>query len=647
MCGIAGFWRIAGLDGSAELQIHNMTQSIAKRGPDATGHWIDQDAGIALGHRRLSILDLSPAGAQPMISANGRFVIIFNGEIYNFGDLRKALEDEGDAPVWKGHSDTEILLAGISAWGLEKTLTLANGMFAIALWDRQNRSLQLARDRMGEKPLYFGWMGGGSTRTLLFGSDLAALKSHAGFRGTINPDAIALVARYLHIPEPHSIYNEITKLMPGTIGQFDSDGEQSTVVYWDTLAEYYSAATERPFQGDSHDAIMQLETVLSAAVARQTIADVPLGTFLSGGIDSTLITALLQSQHGTPVKSFSIGYSESAYDESPHARAVAKHLQTDHHQLIVTPSDAMDVIPNLASIYTEPFADSSQIPTHLVSRMAREKVTVALSGDAGDEIFGGYNRHVYAANSWPNLERVPRSIRAAAGRVMHGVRPATWDKLLGPLLAHRAVAVGDKLHKAGSALKAVDGDALYHSLISINPNVDQLVSNKSATLGFEARSVEAIALLPLPDRMMALDSVHYLPGDVLTKVDRAAMAVSLETRVPMLDLDVMRFAWSLPINFKIVGGKGKWPLRTLLAKYVPPSLFERPKQGFGIPIGDWLRTDLRDWAESLLNDKSHPLDDYFNCAVVKSLWHSHLSKARNNEHALWPILMVQAWRKEQ
>jgi asparagine synthase (glutamine-hydrolysing) len=624
-----------------------MTESISKRGPDASGQWIDPVAGIALGHRRLSILDLSPAGAQPMSSACARYVIVFNGEIYNYGELRQSLEDEGNAPCWQGHSDTEVLLAGIAVWGLEKTLGRANGMFALALWDKKTQSLQLARDRMGEKPVYYGWVGLGEDRTLLFGSDLSVLKGHHAFNGTVNPDAVALLARYLHIPEPHCIFQNVAKLMPGTICRTDSNGKQATIKYWDTLQEYYSAATDQNFKGTPEDAIQELDKLFHAAVARQSVADVPLGTFLSGGIDSSLVTAVLQSQRNTPVKSFTIGFSELGYDESAHARAIARHLHTDHHELIVEASDARKVIPDLPGIYTEPFADSSQIPTYLVSRMAREHVSVALSGDGGDEMFGGYNRHVYAHTAWPSLERIPKSLRSTAGRLMQSIKPATWDKMLGPLLATRALAIGDKLHKTGATLMAPDGNSLYYGLISINPLIDDLLCKLIGTSGFELRSLDAIQSLPLPERMMALDAVHYLPGDILTKVDRAAMAASLETRVPMLDVDIMRFAWSLPTDMKIVDSKGKWPLRMLLSKYMPTELFERPKQGFGIPIGDWLRNDLREWAESLLYCPRYPLGDYFQPPTVDALWQDHLSKRRNNQHALWPILMFQAWRSSQ
>lgn len=624
-----------------------MTDAIARRGPNAEGHWLDAERGVALGHRRLAIIDLSPAGQQPMTSADGRYVIVFNGEIYNFQDIRAQLDSVGAAHAWRGHSDTEVLLTALTAWGLDRTLAAIGGMFAFALWDRQLGHLTLARDRMGEKPLYFCWAGSGDDRSLLFGSELSALRMHRLFKGDINPEAVALLLRYLHIPEPHSIYRSVAKLMPGTTVTFAPDGTPTTRVYWDTLTEYEAAATTGRFAGD-HDAVVDaLEVALGAAVARQSVADVPLGAFLSGGVDSSAITALMQAGSSRPIKSFSVGFTEAAYDESPHSRAVAKHLGTDHHELIVSPEAAQAVIPNMPSIYSEPFADSSQIPTFLVAQMARTEVTVALSGDAGDELFAGYNRHVHGHNSWPKLARIPAPLRQLAGQMMTGISPATWDASLGRLLAGKVKMLGDKLHKSAGALSARDGDALYATLISINQQPDRYLRQAGSSDGFEDRSLGAIAGLPLVDRMMAKDAVHYLPGDILTKVDRAAMAVSLETRVPMLDVDVMRLAWSLPPEMKLHDGVTKWPLRQLLYRHVPKALIERPKQGFGVPIDRWLRGPLRPWAESLLNDPAHPLDDFFDRAEVTGLWTRHVSGRENNQHQLWPVLMFQAWRGQQ
>lgn len=645
MCGIAGFWRVSGLGVEAPSILKAMTTAISRRGPDAEGAWLDAERGIALGHRRLAVIDLTESGAQPMKSADGRYVIVYNGEIYNFNDLRLELELSGKAPEWRGHSDTEVLLGALSAWGLDHTLSKLNGMFAFALWDRQMKRLSIARDRMGEKPLYYGWIGHGDSRSLIFGSELAAFHAHPDFEPKIDPDAVALFLRYSHVPDPRSIYGDVFKLLPGSRITFESDGKESRFAYWDSIAEYVKAATENRFQGDAVEAVDTLEQLLSAAISRQSVADVPLGTFLSGGIDSSAITALSQACSGRPVKSFSIGFSEREYDESHHARAVAAHIGTDHQEFIVSPEHAQAVIPQLPEIYSEPFADSSQIPTHLVARMAREQVTVALSGDAGDELFAGYNRHVHAQQSWPRLARIPRPFRKFAGHLITSVSPARWDSLLGGIMAKHMVGVGEKLHKTAEVIGSRDGDALYAALLSVNRNAEGLLQRAGETDGFEGRNLSRIADLGLADRMMAMDAIHYLPGDILTKVDRAAMSVSLETRVPMLDSEVIRFAWSLPVAMKLRDGVSKWPLRELLYRHVPKHLIERPKQGFGVPISAWLRGPLRPWAEALLFDSRNSLDDYFNRPAVRSLWQQHLSGRGNYQHQLWPILMFQAWRE--
>lgn len=643
MCGIAGFFRPHGLGPGDDAILRGMTDAIARRGPDGDGHWTDGEAGIALGHRRLAIIDLTDAGRQPMASADGRFVLTYNGEIYNFEAMRRELEDAAKAPNWRGHSDTEVLVAAFDAWGIEATLRRAVGMFAIALWDRQSRTLTLARDRLGEKPLYWGWQGSGAARTLLFGSELAALRVHPAFEAEIDPAAVELLLRFLYVPEPYSVYRGIGKLMPGCFTTIHADArEPESGVYWDALEVAARARSER-FSGSPGEAIDCLETTLGDAVERQMVSDVPLGAFLSGGIDSSAITALMQERSVSPVKTFTIGFAEKAFDESEHARAVAAHLGTDHCELLVTQQDARNVIPDLPSIYSEPFADSSQIPTFLVSRLAREQVTVALSGDGGDEVFGGYNRHVYAHQHWPRIARVPRPLRSVASRMMLAVSPGAWDRAVGPVLQHRARQVGDKVHKSAEALASPSVDALYRHLIAINPRSRQLMLSADEHPPFVGRRLELASGFGSAERMMALDTVHYLPGDVLVKVDRAAMAVSLETRVPLLDPDVVRFAWSLPIEYKIRGGASKWPLRQLLHRYVPRELVERPKMGFALPIDDWLRGELRDWAESLLERKSVSANGLFDPDQVCALWGEHLSGARNHGHRLWPLLMVQAW----
>lgn len=647
MCGIAGFWRPSGLGAGADHVLAGMTDAIARRGPDADGAWLDAGRGVALGHRRLAIIDLSPHGAQPMASADGRYVIVYNGEIYNFPDLRARLDAGGQAPEWRGRSDTEVLLAAISAWGLDAALAALNGMFAFALWDRQTGMLTLARDRFGEKPLYYGWSGSGERRTLLFASDLAALHAHPDFAPAIDPAAVALLTRFGHIPDPRSIYHGVAKLLPGTRLTIGADGGESRQVFWDSLTEYTAAAGQGRFAGSAEDAVDETERLLGAAVVRQSVADVPLGTFLSGGIDSSLVTALLQKHSSRPVKSFSIGFTEAAYDESAHARAVARHLGTDHHELIVSPADAQAVIPQLPEIYSEPFADSSQIPTYLVARMARTQVTVALSGDAGDELFGGYNRYAHATGTWPKLERVPAPLRRIAAAALAAVPPAAWDATLGRLLAGRVVTLGDKLHKGAGVLASADGDALYAALLTLNADAANMVRHGCVGDGFEHRDLRCIVHLSLADRMMAMDAIHYLPGDILTKVDRAAMAVSLETRVPMLDVDLVRLAWSLPFTMKLRDGVTKWPLRQLLYRHVPRALIDRPKQGFGVPIHEWLRGPLKAWADDLLTDRAHPLDEYYDAAAIMALWRRHQSGQANLQHQLWPILMFQGWRMSQ
>jgi asparagine synthase (glutamine-hydrolysing) len=645
MCGIAGFWRPGGLGLSSRATMTGMTDAILHRGPDDGGQWLDEGSGIALGQRRLAIIDLSIQGHQPMESADRRYVLVFNGEIYNFQDLRVRLDAEGKGGPWRGHSDTEVLLAAIVAWGVDPALRAVSGMFALALWDRHTRRLILARDRMGEKPLYCGWQGRGPDRTLLFGSDLAALRAHPTFNAEVDPDAVALLTRYLQVPEPRSIYRGIEKIMPGAWVEFAPDGSSEMHIYWDTLKAYAEAAGSGRFGGSPEEAVDAVERALGMAVERQSVADVPLGAFLSGGIDSSTIVALMQARSGRRVKTFSIGFTVDDYNEAPFAKRVAEHLGTEHEELIVGPEEALGVIPHLASIYTEPFADSSQIPTILVSRMARRHVTVALSGDAGDELFAGYNRYLHGHRTWPRIASIPRPLRRAAAGALQSFSPAILDRLVGGLTGGRMKGGGEKLHKAAGVLGAESLDELYHHLISINGRSDALMSRRSSTDGFEKRSLDALISLDPVDRMMALDAVHYLPGDILAKVDRAAMSTSLEARVPMLDPEVMRLAWSLPINYKIRDGQTKWPLRQILYRHVPRELVDRPKAGFGIPIGDWLRGPLRDWASALLEDPGTPLSDYYDVAAVRSLWAAHMSGQRNNQHRLWPVLMFQAWRQ--
>jgi len=652
-----------------------MANAIAHRGPDDSGAWADAQAGIALGHRRLSIVDLSPAGHQPMASASGRFVMAFNGEIYNHLELRRELEGmdprlrEDDGNKWRGHSDTETLLAGFEHWGIEATLAKTVGMFAIALWDVQQRTLHLARDRFGEKPLYYGWAGSGAGRAFVFGSELKALRAFPGFANPVCREALAQYMRFMYVPAPRSIYQGVFKLEPGCLLSIKGAAplaapaqplrppavhETLTLSRWWSLADVVQAGAQQQIT-DEGEAVELLEQRLADAVRLQSLADVPLGAFLSGGVDSSAIVALMQQQSMRPVKTFTVGFEEAGFDESPYARAVAQHLGTDHTELFVTSAEAQALIGQLPAMYDEPFADSSQIPTHLVCRAAHQHVTVALSGDAGDELFGGYNRYFWGPRIWNRLSQLPYAVRRALGVAITGVPIAAWDALSWPVNAllpgSRGIArLGDKAHKLAAGLRGVRNlDDLYLSLVSEWQDPAAVVRGEGAA----AVLWEPPSLLedPLPDtgvpdgqlRMMYRDSMTYLPDDILCKVDRAAMATSLETRVPFLDHRVAELAWRLPLDMKIRGNEGKWALRQVLYKYVPRKLIERPKAGFGIPVGQWLRGPLRPWAESLLNEQRLQSEGYFYPAPIRQRWREHVSGQRDHTHSLWAVLMFQAW----
>jgi asparagine synthase (glutamine-hydrolysing) len=645
MCGIAGSLSL-GPEGESTLRA--MIARIRHRGPDDFGIWHDAGSGVGLAHARLSILDLSPAGHQPMTSAQGRFVVVFNGEIYNHLDLRRDLAAAGAAPPWRGHADTETLLAGFEAWGIEATLRRAVGMFGLAVWDKAERVLSLARDRTGEKPLYYGWAG----KSFVFASDLAAIRAHPSFQAEIDRDAVALLLRQNYIASPWTIYKQCRKLSPGALLSFRVDqGVFEDRRFWDARG-CFAAAETSPFRGSPEEAIDRLDALLSQAVESQMLADVPIGAFLSGGVDSSTIVALMQKASSRPVRTFTIGFDEPSYNEAIHARAVAAHLGTEHTELYITSREALEVIPRLPSMYSEPFADSSQIPTYLVSALTRQSVTVALSGDAGDELFGGYNRYLLVSKWWSALSLIPRPVRGALSSAVRRVPASRWSVLARPLqrfspsLSSQA-NIGDKLMKAATVLGSVDIVDLYQQLVTHWDDAESVV------LG--ARQVEPI----IQDRsahprttdaisdMMALDLLTYLPDDILVKVDRAAMSVGLETRVPMLDHRVIEFAWRLPLSLKIRHGLGKWALRQVLYRYVPRELIERPKLGFAMPISAWLRGPLRDWAEAQLSPERLRREGIFDVAAVRQKWDEHLRGDRDWQYRLWCVLMFQGWYEAQ
>ncbi len=651
----------------------NMTKKIAHRGPDDCGSWTDVSAGIALGHRRLSIIDLSNAGHQPMLSKSGRFVIVFNGEIYNHLELRTELESQyynnsKKLMAWGGHSDTETLLAGFETWGIENTINKAVGMFAIALWDTTKRKLHLLRDRFGEKPLYYGWTGRGAGRAFVFGSELKAFREYPNFDNQVCRQSLSQYMRFMYVPAPRSIYKDIYKLEAGCILNIAAEqitpppeqplrppfvsGSLSVSRWWSLLRTIEIG--EKNLLSNEAEALKMLELQLEESVRLQSSADVPVGAFLSGGVDSSVIVALMQKQATRPVKTFTVGFEESEFDESPHALAVANYLGTQHTELFVTALETQEVITHLPDIYDEPFADSSQIPTYLVSRAARQHVKVVLSGDGGDELFGGYNRYFWGPRIWAKLAWMPYQVRQALGKAICAFPISGWNALSSSTNALRSDASkismsGDKAHRLGSRLLKVRNlDDLYLSLVSEWQDPAQVVRGFRGEIIKEPESslADALPIEGLADsklQMMYRDTMTYLPDDILCKVDRASMAVSLETRVPFLDYRVAELAWQLPINMKIKGNTGKWALRQILYKYVPQQLIDRPKAGFAIPVGQWLRGPLKPWAENLLNKSRLENQGYFYPAPILQKWAEHISCKRDHTASLWAVLMFQAW----
>jgi asparagine synthase (glutamine-hydrolysing) len=646
MCGIAGFLTRQGAPAEAGTWATRMTRTLAHRGPDYESTWCDLNAGIALGHRRLAVVDLSSAGNQPMTSTSGRYVIVFNGEIYNFLDLRKDLERIGPrfhdlAAKFHGHSDTEVMLACFEQWGVIDSVARFNGMFAFAVWDRLERNLHLARDPVGEKPLYYARTPNG----ILFGSELKSLRVHPDFRGDIDRAALAFYLERGYVPAPYSIYKNIFKLKPGTILTIPSSSRREIVTRYWSFKDAAERGCANPVDLPDEEASQCLERLLADATRIRMVADVPLGAFLSGGIDSSVVVALMQSLSSQPVRTFTIGFHESSYNEAAAAKAVAKHLRTDHTEWYITPRDALDVVPRLPTLYDEPFADSSQIPTYLVSKLAREHVTVSLSGDGGDELFGGYRRYSSTARQWQMLSSAPAPMRSLLAK---SLRPVTHDDL--GRLGSRVLALLPRalnryrLRKLAALAESADREVFYEisqrqwwgSPVIASEPIDRLIEG------------ELPHCSDFLQHMMAVDTLTYLPDDILVKVDRAAMAVSLESRIPLLDSRVIEFAWSLPTRMKLQNQTtrsqtGKWILRSILRRYLPEALFERPKSGFAVPVAQWLRGPLRDWAEDLLDSRSIDREGYLASEAIRRRWREHLTGVEDHSGALWSVLMFQAW----
>jgi len=640
MCGISGIWERNGCSlQDLERRVSAMTQTLNHRGPDDSGVWLSQEASIAFGQRRLAIIDLSAMGHQPMISANGQYTITFNGEIYNFRELRTELEGRGVR--FRGHSDTEVIVEGFAQWGVKSTIARLNGMFAIAAWDAGERQLFLARDRMGEKPLYWAIFDG----LVLFGSELKALRAHPGWKPSLSRGAIAAFLRHGYVPGPFSIYEDVYKLPPAGFVKIASGGGPEVGAYWD-LAGVISRGQRNTLRADEEELVDELDALLHDAVSRRMVADVPLGAFLSGGYDSSTVVALMQKASLRPVRTFTISFENPTFDESKHAEAVARHLGTEHTTFVVSGAEALDVVPKLAEMYDEPFADSSQVPTHIVSALTRKRVTVALSGDGGDELFSGYNRYQWTESVWRPSAKMPLALRRLASSSIRVVPPSAFDRIARYVPFFRRVPqVGQKAHRLAQILSVSSIDSVYYQVVSAHQNPDNLVKGsqevRTACWGQNLK-----VLLPDPvDRMRYLDMCTYLPDDILTKVDRASMAVALEVRVPFLDHRLVEWIWKLPSSQNARALRPKHLLRRVLARYVPDRLVERPKMGFAVPLADWLRGPLRNWAEDLMNEAGLSAGDIFDVEAIRSLWAEFLSGDNGRYFFIWNILMFQAWHR--
>lgn len=650
MCGIAGALSPVGVHRQEwTRRLEAMASSIAHRGPDDQGCWVDPRTGVGLAHRRLSILDVSPAGRQPMISATGRFIIVYNGEIYNFRSLREKLSGDGLDLCWKSHSDTEVILMALECWGPERTLQHLDGIFAFGVWDVQERRLLLARDRLGVKPLYYGVSGG----TFLFASELKALRAFPGFEASVDRGALALLMRHHYIPAPHSIHLGAKKLLPGRLLRVEPASRDSRgwnlreTTYW-SARECHERAWQDPFRGSMDEASLDLEGLLRRAVTAQMVSDVPLGAFLSGGIDSSVVVALMQEASSRPVKTFSIGFQDPAFDEAPYARAVAGHLGTDHTELYLSAEDGLSVVGALSQVYDEPFSDASQIPTFLLSRLTRKQVTVSLSGDGGDELFCGYSRYLWSASLWKWISHVPWPMRRhLAAAALRGLCEGPRRRLLLALLrglpdSTQGRSLMRRLERALGLCCARDAQQLYLLLLSSWTDPSQVVlgAEEPRTPYVKWASVEAPTYL---DWMTLTDLCVYLPDDILTKLDRASMAVGLEARVPFLDHHVVEFAARLPMSLKTKGKQGKRVLRRILERHLPANLFERPKKGFSVPLAEWLRGPLRNWADELLDPVRLRSEGYFDVGAVRQRWEEHRSGRQDWHSFLWNILSFQAW----